>query len=64
MKIILIVFALCDAAPVTKMLVETNKAQFKEDVQLLRRGWYNHVTGGRCKALRIKYRDATPEDEL
>ena len=53
--ILLTCLILCDAAPVTKILVETNSVDFKQDVQLLRMGWYNHVTGGRCKALKIRY---------
>lgn len=53
--IIMTCLVLCNAEPVTKIKVQSTPATFKEDVALLKRGWYNHVTGGRCKALKIRY---------
>lgn len=46
---------LCNAAPVKTQFIHSSQASFEHDVQLIRRGWYNPNTNGRCKAIKVKY---------
>lgn len=55
LTIMLTVSVLCHNEPVKTQYMDTNAASFEHDVQLIRRGWYNPATNGRCKGIKVTY---------
>lgn len=36
-----------------EVVIQTTKASYENDLQLVRMGWFNHMTGERCRARRV-----------
>lgn len=53
--ITLILTVLCQGpVPLRTVLAETTPAQYEQDLQVVRMGWYDHNNNRRCKAVRVK----------
>lgn len=62
--VLLTAFILCpgQAAP-TKVYVEVqNRKEVASTVYLLKQGYYNYVTGDRCRATKVTYTDKETSD--